>query len=214
MKALILIDIQNDFLPGGALPVPEGNEIIPIVQSLLKHPFELIIATKDWHPKEHSSFAVNQGKMPGEIVKLGNIEQVLWPVHCVQNTFGAEFAPGWDTNKISKIIYKGTDKSIDSYSSFFDNQHKQSTGLEDFLRKNNIQELFIAGLATDYCVKFSALDALNLGFQVHIISDACRGINISPEDSAKTLKDLQAKGAIITTSTELINRGSYNHQLE
>lgn len=200
MKALILVDIQNDFLPGGSLPVPKGNEIIPVVQRLLTFPFDLIIATKDWHPADHGSFAANHHKKPGEKIKLGKLDQILWPVHCVQGTAGAEFSPGWDTTKISKVFHKGTDKMIDSYSTFFDNGHIKSTGLEDYLRKQGVKDIYIAGLATDYCVKFSALDALNLGFNVHIITDACRGIDLQPNDSANTLKELQAKGAKLTTS--------------
>lgn len=203
MKALILVDIQNDFLPGGALPVPKGDEIIPVIQSLLKQPFDLVVATKDWHPQDHGSFAINHGKSPGEMIKLGNIDQILWPVHCVQDSHGSEFAKGWDTTKISKIVYKGTDKLIDSYSTFFDNGHQKSTGLDEYLRKHGVTDIFIAGVATDYCVKFSALDALHLGFKVHIITDGCRGIDLTPNASTNTLKELQAKGAILTTSKEL-----------
>src|SRR4051812_17390226 len=121
MKTLILVDIQNDFLPGGSLPVDEGDKIIPIIKELVYLPFDLIIATKDWHPLDHSSFADNHGLRPGKHINVDGIDQILWPRHCVQNTWGAEFASGWDTTKVEKIVYKGIDPHIDSYSTFFDN---------------------------------------------------------------------------------------------
>lgn len=203
LKALILVDIQNDFLPGGALAVPNGNEILPVIEKLTKLPFDFIIATKDWHPLDHVSFATNHNKAPGSKIKLGSMEQILWPVHCVQDTLGAELASGPYTAKISMIFHKGTDKSIDSYSTFFDNGHMKSTGLADYLKKHHVKELFIAGLATDYCVKYSVMDALHLGFKTYIVTDACRGINIKPQDSKKALDEMQTAGAILTSFKEL-----------
>lgn len=203
MKALVLVDIQNDFLPGGAFPVKKGNEILPIIEKLVSLPFDVIVATQDWHPADHGSFAVNHGKKPGEKIMLGGIEQILWPVHCIQGTPGADFSPGWDTKKIAKIFFKGTDKMIDSYSTFFDNGHHKSTGLDKYLRQRGVKEIFLAGLATDYCVKWSALDALKLGFAVYVIVDACRGINLQPADTEKALNEMKAAGAILTTSREI-----------
>lgn len=204
LNALILVDIQNDFLPGGALAIPNGNEILPVIETLVKLPFDFIIATKDWHPEDHTSFATNHNKSPGSKIMLGNIEQILWPVHCVQETHGSEFAAGAYTAKISQVFHKGTDKSIDSYSTFFDNGRRKSTGLADYLKKHHIKELYIAGLATDYCVKYSVMDALHLGFKIFVITDACRGINIKSKDSDRALDEMQKAGAILTSSTETL----------
>ncbi|HEV8051055.1 MAG TPA: bifunctional nicotinamidase/pyrazinamidase [Parachlamydiaceae bacterium] len=202
-KALILVDIQNDFLPGGSLAVPDGNEILPVIEKLVALPFDFIIATKDWHPKDHISFAANHRKAPGTKIKIGNIQQILWPVHCVQETHGSELAVGAHIDNISKIIHKGTDKSIDSYSTFFDNGQMKSTGLSTYLHTNHINELYIAGLATDYCVKYSVIDALHLGFKTFVVTDACRGINIKAKDSERALNEMQKSGAILTTFQEL-----------
>ena len=198
MKALLLVDIQNDFLPGGALPVKEGDAILPIVNALLKAPFDLIVATKDWHPADHGSFASNhEGKSPGDHMQLGGLDQVLWPPHCIQGTTGAEFGAGWDLTAIDKVIYKGTDSLIDSYSTFYDNGHLKTTHLDEYLRENGIKELFVAGLATDYCVKYSVLDALQLGYQVYVIVEACRGVDLKIGDAKKALQDMQKAGAIL-----------------
>ena len=204
MKAFIVVDLQNDFLPGGALAVKQGNEIIPVIDKLLKAPFDLKIASKDWHPRDHGSFAENHGKKPGEHVTLAGTDQILWPVHCVQGTHGSEFAPGWDVSQIQKIIYKGTSAEIDSYSTFFDNGHRKSTGLQDFLKEKNITEIYLAGLATDYCVKYSALDACRLGFKVYVIQDACRAVNLLPDDGQKALDELRSAGVDILNSEGLL----------
>lgn len=203
MKALLLVDIQNDFIPGGALAVKEGDEIIPLVNELVHYPFDLIVATKDWHPQNHGSFAANHGKKPGEHVKLVGIDQILWPTHCVQGTPGTDFAPGWDQTSLDKVIYKGTDPSIDSYSTFFDNGHLRSTGLENYLREKGVKDLFIAGLATDYCVKYSVLDALQLGFKPYVIIEACRGVNLQPEDSQQALRLMQQAGATLVSFADV-----------
>ena len=135
MKALIIVDLQNDFLPGGALPVPHGDEVIPLANELQRR-FDLVVATKDWHPPDHGSFAANHpGKKPGDRIILDGIEQILWPVHCVQNTHGAEFAASFDTSRIAHVFHKGIDPLIDSYSTFFDNAHRRHTGLADYLKK-------------------------------------------------------------------------------
>lgn len=201
--ALIIVDVQNDFIPGGSLAVKEGDQIIPFINKLLQSSFDLKIATKDWHPHNHGSFAVNHKKQPGEIVQLEGLEQILWPVHCVQETYGSEFAPGWDTSKLDKTIYKGSDKNIDSYSTFFDNGHRKSTGLEQFLRQHKVTDIYIAGLATDYCVKYSVLDAIKLGFNTYVIVDACRGVNLHPTDSTEALNEMRTHGAHLITSKEI-----------
>lgn len=206
MKALIIVDLQNDFLPGGALAVKEGDAIIPTIDKLLHCPFDLKVATKDWHPVDHGSFAPVHGKNPGEHVTLRGIDQILWPVHCVQGTPGADFANGWDDRQVQKIIYKGTEKDIDSYSTFFDNGHLRATGLFDLLKERHIDDVYVAGLATDYCVKYSVLDAIKLGFNVFVIEDACRGVNLEPDDSRKALDDMRAVGAHIVNSKDILGR--------
>lgn len=202
--ALILVDLQNDFLPTGALPVPEGDAVIPIANALMPR-FSTIIATQDWHPAHHGSFAAQHpGKGPGELIELHGLTQVLWPVHCVQHTPGAEFAPNLDAAKINAIFPKGTDPAIDSYSGFHDNGHRRATGLGDHLRAIGIKEVYVLGLATDYCVKFTALDAIQEGFITHVITDACRGVNLNPGDVDRALDDLKAAGAHLTTSAALL----------
>lgn len=181
MKALIVVDIQNDFCPGGALSVPGGDEVVPVINELQKE-FELIVATQDWHPRDHGSFAGNHGKRPGEKVTLSGIEQILWPEHCVQGSRGADFVNGWDRSRVVKVFHKGDNRDVDSYSGFFDNDGKRSTGLAEFLRERGVTDVYIAGLATDYCVLFTALDAVRLGFKVYVVLDACRGVNVSPGD--------------------------------
>ncbi|MBA2369810.1 MAG: bifunctional nicotinamidase/pyrazinamidase [Candidatus Protochlamydia sp.] len=203
MKALLLVDIQNDFLPGGSLAVEQGNEIIPLVNEMVRYPFDLIIATKDWHPADHLSFASNHGKKAGQHIQLVGKDQILWPDHCVQQTKGSDFAPGWDHTNIDKVIYKGTNVAIDSYSTFFDNSHLKSTGLEDYLREKGIKDLYIAGLATDYCIKYSVLDAIQLGFNAHVILDACRGVNLKPNDSNEAVQVMRKAGAVIIPFAEL-----------
>lgn len=197
MKALLIIDIQNDFLPGGALAVPGGNEIIPIVNNMMDS-FDLVVATKDWHPPDHGSFAANH---PGhdlfETVDLNGLPQTLWPVHCVQETEGAEFPPELDSSRIGKVFHKGTRPEIDSYSGFHDNGHRHSTGLADFLRENGVTEITVCGLATDYCVKFTALDAIAEGFATTLHLPACRGVNLQPDDIENAIAEMRDKGVEI-----------------
>lgn len=203
-KALLLIDIQNDFCPGGALEVKEGDQIIPIANQLSAS-FERVIATQDWHPANHGSFAANHlWRKPGQVIDLHGLEQILWPIHCVQESFGAEFHPKLNTDRIEKIFYKGTDPEIDSYSGFFDNGHRKATGLGDYLQEQGLTDLVIMGLATDYCIKFTVLDALELGFKVELVQDGVRGIDLHPGDVDKALTEMQAKGAKLVSSAELI----------
>lgn len=201
MKALVLVDIQNDFLPGGALAVAEGDVIIPVVNKL-QAGFPLVVATQDWHPANHGSFAANHpGKNPHEKIDLNGLPQTLWPVHCVQNTKGAELAAGLQQDRIAKVFQKGTDPGIDSYSGFFDNGRRKSTGLGEWLKQKDVTEVFVCGLATDYCVKYTALDAVQSGFKAFLVTDACRGVNLSPDDVKNAIEEMQQAGVGIVNST-------------
>lgn len=203
MKALIMIDIQKDFLPGGSLEVKDGDHIVPVVNRLQEH-FDMVVATQDWHPRDHKSFASNHpGKEPGDHVDLEGIDQVLWPDHCVQGSPGAEWPGELHTDKIVKVIRKGLDPLVDSYSGFYDNQHRRATGLHDVLRKHGISFLALTGLAADVCVKYTALDALMLGYEVFLVSDATRAVG-GDRALRKVLKELGEKGARVVTSEEAI----------
>jgi nicotinamidase/pyrazinamidase len=198
MNALILIDIQNDFVPGGALAVPEGDLIVPLVNRLQPQ-FGIVVATQDWHPSSHGSFAANHpGRTPGEVIQLNGLSQMLWPVHCVQETAGAQFVADLDQTLWDRVFVKGTDPAIDSYSGFFDNGHFHATGLGDYLRGKRVTDVYLAGLATDYCVKSTALDAVTLGFKTHLIEDACRGVNLQPDDVAKAIEEMKSAGVKMT----------------
>ncbi|GAB3867566.1 bifunctional nicotinamidase/pyrazinamidase [Hymenobacter segetis] len=202
MKALLLIDIQNDFLPGGRLAVPEGDAIIPLVNELQPH-FDLVVATQDWHPAGHESFASSHvGRSQFEQIDLHGLPQVLWPDHCTQASDGAELAPTLRTERIEAIFRKGMNPEIDSYSAFFDNGHRKSTGLADYLRGRGVSEVFVAGLAADYCVYYSALDSLEAGFATTVITDATRAI--STEGWAAAQADLHQRGAQLRSSAEVL----------
>lgn len=204
MDALILVDIQNDFLPGGSLAVPDGDKVIPVVNQL-QPLFDLVVFTQDWHPPHHGSFAANYpGRKVGEVIDLNGIEQILWPIHCVQGTHGAEFARDLTARGSGKIIYKGTDSNIDSYSAFFDNGHLKSTGLSDYLKQKGITEVYLAGLATDYCVRFSALDAVNEGFGTFVVEDGCRGVELTPGDVERAVNEMQERGVVIVRSRDIL----------
>jgi nicotinamidase/pyrazinamidase len=193
MKALILVDIQNDFLPGGALAVPDGGAVIPVANRL-QAVFPLVVATQDWHPPNHGSFATSHpGKKPFDQIELNGLPQALWPVHCVQNTEGAELAGNLIKTAIAKVFVKGTDTGIDSYSGLFDNGHRKSTGLGEWLKQQGVTDVFICGLATDYCVKFTALDAVQFGFRTHLVEDACRGVNIHPDDVKNAITENETR---------------------
>lgn len=197
MKTLLLIDIQNDFMPGGALAVPGGDEIIPVVNDLMPK-FELIVATQDWHPADHGSFAANHpGRQAFEQAELAGLPQTLWPVHCVQHTGGALFAPGLHTRRITRVFTKGMNPRIDSYSGLFDNGHRASTGMGEWLKDQGVTHLTIVGVATDYCVKFTVLDALAGGFSVEVLTSACRGVNLQPGDVETALQEMRKAGAMV-----------------
>lgn len=197
MTALLLIDIQNDFMPGGALAVPGGDVIIPMVNRLMSG-FDLVVATQDWHPADHGSFAANHpGKALFEQIDLDGLPQTLWPVHCVQNTGGALFAPSLDTRRIERVFTKGLNPRIDSYSGFYDNGHRASTGMGGWLKARGVRKLCIAGVATDYCVKFTVLDALTEGFEVQLLADACRGVDLNTGDGERAIEAMRDAGAVI-----------------
>ena len=201
MKALVLVDIQNDFLPGGALPVARGDEVIPVANRLAPR-FELVVATQDWHPPDHGSFAANHpGRRVGEVIDLHGLPQVLWPVHCVQGTRGADFGPGLDLSRVDRVFRKGVDPAMDSYSGFYDNGHRRSTGMGECLRERGVTEVIVIGLATDYCVKFTALDAVRkFGFAVTLVEDGCRGVNLRPGDSGAALREMRDAGIQVVRS--------------
>ena len=204
MNTLLVVDIQNDFLPGGALAVPEGDRVIPIINRLIDR-FDLVLATQDWHPPDHGSFAANHpNHQPGDVIDLNGIPQILWPVHCVQHSAGAAFSAQLRTDRFAKIFQKGIDPEIDSYSTFFDNAKRRATGLGDYLHQRGVREVFICGLATDYCVKYSALDSQDLGLQTHVIEDACRGVNLRPDDSKNAVAEMRAAGASIIDSAKVL----------
>jgi nicotinamidase/pyrazinamidase len=203
MEALLLVDIQNDFCTGGALAVPDGDAVVPVANALGSR-FERIVATQDWHPPSHLSFAVNHaGKEPFELTELDGLPQVLWPPHCVQGTAGAEFHPALARGRIQRVFQKGTDPRIDSYSGFFDNGHRKATGLGDYLKSLGVTELVVLGLATDYCVKWTALDARELGFGVRVVEDGCRGVALARQDVPDALAAMAAAGVRIVRSHEL-----------
>ncbi len=202
--ALILIDIQNDFCPGGALAVNEGNEIVSLANKLQKN-FKIKIATQDWHPYTHQSFASNhEGKEPLSVIEMFYGQQVLWPDHCIQGSKGAKFHPELITDNSDLIIRKGFRPEIDSYSAFFENDHKTPTGLEGYLRTRQIKSIYLCGLALDFCVYFSAIDGVKLGFKVFVIEDACRAIDLDGSlDNA--IKEMKSSGVQLLSSPDLLS---------
>lgn len=201
MKALIIIDMQNDFLSGGSLAVPDGEEIVAIVNSMQQY-FDLVVATQDWHPSTHKSFASNNpGKKTYDEIELNGLPQILWPDHCVQGTNGAMFTPLVNMNRVEAIFRKGTDIDIDSYSCFYDNGHRKSTGLGDYLRGKLITRVYFAGLAGDFCVYFSALDALIEGFDTYLMEDAVRSID--PEKFKQAKAEIASRGGRIINSNDV-----------
>jgi nicotinamidase/pyrazinamidase len=206
--ALIIVDLQPDFLPGGPLGVNEGDQIIPLVLELMPR-FDLVVATQDWHPADHGSFAANHsGRSPGELIDLDGLTQILWPVHCVQDTPGARLVPSLEKRELAAVFRKGTDRNIDSYSGFFDNGKRKATGLGEWLREHGVTEVSVCGLALDYCVKFTALDALGLGFATTLIRDATRAVNLAPGDGDRALAEIQAHGGKVIDSAAILGRSS------
>ena len=202
-RALLLIDVQNDFCPGGSLAVDRGDEVVPVINRI-SPAFSRVVATQDWHPPTHVSFASHHaGRKPLESVDVGGAPQVLWPDHCVQGTRGAELHPGLDTRGIGLILRKGARPSLDSYSAFFENDRTTSTGLSHWLRGLGVAEVFLCGLATDYCVFASAMDARGLGFAATLVEDACRGVDFPAGSVRRALSDMQKAGVRIIQSAEV-----------
>lgn len=205
MNALILVDLQYDFMPGGSLAVAEGDMVVPIANTLMPM-FDLVVATQDWHPDNHQSFASQHaGKNIGEVIELDGLQQVLWPDHCIQGSPGAALHHDLHTDEIAEVVQKGMDERIDSYSGFFDNGHRVATGLADYLQSKGVTNVSIMGLAIDYCVKFTALDAVQLGFETTLIEDGCRGVELNPGDIANAIQEMQGAGVKLTNSQSLEN---------
>lgn len=203
MRALLLVDIQNDFMPFGALPVAHGDQVVDVANGLMPA-FDFVVASQDWHPLDHGSFARNHpGHSPGQVIELAGLEQVLWPDHCVQNTPGASFHSGLDVASIDAVVRKGSDPSIDSYSAFFDNAHRKDTGLDRLLRSAAVTEIVMLGLATDYCVLATALDARELGLMVTVVRDGVRAVDLNAGDGDAALETMRSAGCVLAMSDEL-----------
>jgi len=202
-RCLIVVDVQNDFMPGGALAVPKGDEVVPVINRLAAH-FDNIVLTQDWHPRGQISFASSHpGKKPFETIRLAYGEQVLWPDHCVQATPGAAFHPGLSVPHAQLVVRKGYHKDVDSYSAFLEADRRTSTGLAGYLRERGLKALYFCGLATDFCVAWSALDARAAGFEATLIEDACRAIDLEGS-LAKAWSDMQGAGVLRITSDSLV----------
>ncbi len=202
-KALVLVDLQYDFCPGGALAVPHGDRAIGVANRVARH-FDLVVATQDWHPREHGSFAANHpGAKPYDVIDLDGLEQVLWPVHCVQGARGAELHAELDLARITKVFQKGTDPRIDSYSGFHDNGRRKSTGMGEWLHGEGVTTTYVLGLATDYCVKFTALDAARDGFEVYLIEDGCRAVELAVGDGERAVEAMRGGGVTVIQSGDI-----------
>lgn len=201
MKTLVIVDVQNDFMPGGSLAVPDADRIIPVINELQNH-FDLIIATQDWHPQDHISFASNHpGMTPFEKVAMEGMEETLWPDHCVQGTPGAVLYPAMESNRIAVIFRKGMNPSVDSYSGFYDNHRKISTGLSGYLKEKGVSKVYFCGLAADICVYFTIKDALKEGFSARLIEDASQPLNML--NYKKIKEELASKGVRILNSRDI-----------
>ena len=202
-RALLVVDVQNDFCPGGSLAVEEGDHVVEVINRLMPL-FERVVATQDWHPKDHVSFASSHpGKKVLDIVDSDGIQQVLWPDHCVQGTPGAELFSRLEIGRIELVLRKGLRRRLDSYSAFFENDHVTDTGLRYYLAGLGTREIFLCGLATDYCVRSSALDARRLGFEVSVVRDACRGVDFPQGSVEKALAEMKAAGVRLVNSTDV-----------
>ncbi|WP_421531732.1 bifunctional nicotinamidase/pyrazinamidase [Lelliottia amnigena] len=201
-RALLLVDLQNDFCAGGALAVAEGDSTVDVANALIawcKARGEAVVASQDWHPADHGSFASQHNAEPFSQGELDGLAQTLWPDHCVQQTEGAQLHPLLNQHAIDTVFHKGENPLIDSYSAFFDNEHRQHTALDEWLRHHEVGELIVMGLATDYCVKYTVLDALKLGYRVNVITDGCRGVNLNAQDSALAFMEMSTAGATLYT---------------
>ncbi|MEO1618096.1 MAG: bifunctional nicotinamidase/pyrazinamidase [Planctomycetota bacterium] len=202
-NAFLLIDLQNDFVEGGALAVKDGSSVIPVANQWMAR-FDWVVATQDWHPPDHASFASQHPELAvGDQFPLGDQLQTVWPDHCVQGSKGAEFVSQLDVDQIDQVIQKGTNREVDSYSGFFDNDRRHSTGLTKALNERGIKHLYVMGLATDYCVKASVLDAVAEGFAVTVIEDGCRGVGLALGDIDRAFHEMTRSGAKVATSSSL-----------
>lgn len=199
-SALIIVDLQNDFLPKGALPVPEGDSIIIPINQIMER-FDWVLATKDWHPHNHVSFASTWNKKPLEQQEIRGVKQTLWPDHCIENTPGSEFPQSLEIDSIHHTFFKGHNRNVDSYSAFFDLNKNPASAIHTFLTVHQVQRLFFCGLATDFCVKSSILDAVSLGYETHLILDCCRGI--SKETTEQALSEMKQAGVSFVESNQL-----------
>ena len=202
--ALLLIDLQNDFVEGGALPVRGGLDVVDVANRLMPE-FRHIIATQDWHPKDHQSFASEHLELAiGDQFSLDGLPQTVWPDHCVEHTDGAAFIDGLNRSKIDQVFRKGNDKRIDSYSGFFDNGYRHSTGLSEYLRQKGTEHLFVLGLATDYCVRATVMDAIAEGFGVTLVVDGCRGVDLQVGDVERSIEEMSQAGAAMAFSHQVL----------
>ena len=207
-RALIVVDLQNDFLPGGALAVSQGDQVIAPINRIMAERarlFSHVVATQDWHPAGHESFASqHHGVSVGQLSELHGLPQVMWPDHCVQGTFGAQFSADINVKSFDRIVTKGSDPKVDSYSGFFDNDRRGDTGLHTWLSEHEVSTLAVVGLATDYCVKFTVLDALSLGYKVTVVLDAVKGVNLAPKDSDDALNEMVRAGAKLARTRDIL----------
>ena len=196
--ALLVIDVQNDFCPGGALAVTDGDAVVAAANALMPR-FDVVVATRDWHPPDHCSFASRHPHAAlYDTVEVGGVAQTLWPDHCVQGSEGAALHPELDQSGVDLILHKGASRDLDSYSAFFENDRRTTTGLAGYLRELEVRRVTLCGLATDYCVRYSALDAAGLGFEVTVAGDACRGVDVPDGNVAVALEQMRAAGIAVT----------------
>jgi nicotinamidase/pyrazinamidase len=201
--ALVVVDVQNDFCPGGSLAVPDGDAVVPVINRIARA-FPIVVATQDWHPRGHISFASrHKGKNPFEVIENKGTEQALWPDHCVEGTPGADFHPELDATTLRFVLRKGTRHEVDSYSAFVENDRKTTTGLAGLLRELCVDRIFVSGLATDVCVRATALDGRSAGFQVALLEDACRPVDVPPGNLNRALEEMRGRGVLILDSKEL-----------
>lgn len=201
--ALLVVDVQNDFCPGGTLAVPDGDAVVPVINRITPA-FPVVVATQDWHPGGHISFASrHEGKNPFEVIEIQGTEQVLWPDHCVEGTPGADFHPRLDTTAVRFVLRKGANREVDSYSAFVENDRRTTTGLAGLLRELGVERIFVSGLATDVCVRATALDGRGAGFQVALLEDACRPVDVPPGNLARARRQMLDAGVRILITDEL-----------
>ncbi len=201
-EALIIIDVQNDFCPNGALPVPDGDKVVPVINKIIGK-FYKVVATQDWHPQNHISFASTHKKNIADVIQIGNLTQILWPDHCVQGSFGAQLHKDLNEKEIDLILRKGTNSNIDSYSAFLENDKQTETGLHYWLNGLGIKKVYICGLALDYCVYYSACDSVKYGFETYVILDATRGVDVPKGNIDKAVQHMKSLGIKLIDSNQI-----------